>query len=293
MSNINFTCPHCSRLMQLPAALGGKQGKCPSCSSVITVSSNAPANLPISPQQHPVQQPPSQQPPTPQPPPTVNKRSVGLKERQQLRREQRREQKGRIVRRRAIIGISACFGIVILIVLGNLPDWYDRRQFKEIHQQAFDKYERAMQTYNQRCLLAVNDLKIFLVLADGNPSISPEKIGDARQKMFDAQKIAYKHLEQAFDVYANTYVTFGQSPPSDAKFPYPSPPANITTHVEQELEPDAQGTPAGDNEEPNMGQSPDSLPDEGEPAPDQNRNYLDWHERNFKRGSFVQRLFGG
>jgi hypothetical protein len=30
--------------MQLPAALEGKQGKCPSCSSVVTISTNALAN---------------------------------------------------------------------------------------------------------------------------------------------------------------------------------------------------------------------------------------------------------
>jgi RNA polymerase subunit RPABC4/transcription elongation factor Spt4 len=37
MANILFTCPHCSSLMQLPAALEGKQGNCRSCSSVVTV----------------------------------------------------------------------------------------------------------------------------------------------------------------------------------------------------------------------------------------------------------------
>jgi acetyl-CoA carboxylase beta subunit len=62
MSNINFTCPHCSHLMQLPAVLQDKQGKCPSCSSVVTISANAPANSTISPQQQIPQQQYSQQP---------------------------------------------------------------------------------------------------------------------------------------------------------------------------------------------------------------------------------------
>ena len=208
--------------MQLPAAFEGKQGKCPSCSSVVTISVNAPTNPSISPQQQPVQQPPPQQPPAPQPPPTVQEPSVGWKERQQLRREQ----KGRIVRRRAIIGISACFGIVILIVLCILPNWYQNRKFEEIHQQAFDKYERAMQTYNQRRLLAIGELETFLTLTNGNPSISPEEIGDARQKAHDRHLKSYLDLEQAFHAYTKTYVDFGRDPPPDERFSYPDPPSS-------------------------------------------------------------------
>jgi len=42
MSNINFTCPHCSRLMQLPAVLEGKQGKCPSCKAEVVITPDNP-----------------------------------------------------------------------------------------------------------------------------------------------------------------------------------------------------------------------------------------------------------
>lgn len=61
MSTINFTCPHCSRSMQLPAALEGKQGKCPSCKIVVKVANNSLVDL-ASIQQQPIQQqrPPQQ-----------------------------------------------------------------------------------------------------------------------------------------------------------------------------------------------------------------------------------------
>ncbi|MGY8733020.1 MAG: hypothetical protein ACKVK0_12835, partial [Pirellulales bacterium] len=68
MSNINFICPNCSFAKQLPASVDGQQGKCPSCGSVVTISSaNAPANPSISPQQ-PLQQQPLQQQPLQQQP---------------------------------------------------------------------------------------------------------------------------------------------------------------------------------------------------------------------------------
>jgi hypothetical protein len=43
MSTINFTCPHCSFSKQLPASAEGRQGNCPSCGSVVPISSNAPS----------------------------------------------------------------------------------------------------------------------------------------------------------------------------------------------------------------------------------------------------------
>ncbi|MBT5123831.1 MAG: hypothetical protein HOM32_04410, partial [Planctomycetaceae bacterium] len=66
MSKINFTCPHCSHTMQLPSTLLGKQGKCPSCRSVATIT-NVPDNPSLSPQQ-PLQQQPLPQQPLPQQP---------------------------------------------------------------------------------------------------------------------------------------------------------------------------------------------------------------------------------
>ena len=61
MSTITFTCPHCTHTMQLPDTLLGKQGKCASCNTVITIIANAPANPAIPPQQQlPVQPVPVQ-----------------------------------------------------------------------------------------------------------------------------------------------------------------------------------------------------------------------------------------
>jgi hypothetical protein len=62
MSNINFTCPHCSFQKQLPASAEGMQGNCPSCKAVVTIRADAPANPQISPQQPLPQQPLPQQP---------------------------------------------------------------------------------------------------------------------------------------------------------------------------------------------------------------------------------------
>ena len=53
MSNISFTCPHCSFSKQLPASAEGMQGNCPSCKAVVTISADASANPAISPQQSP------------------------------------------------------------------------------------------------------------------------------------------------------------------------------------------------------------------------------------------------
>jgi hypothetical protein len=43
--------------MQLPAAVEGKQGKCPSCSATVTVTNNAMVDLASLQQQHIPQQP--------------------------------------------------------------------------------------------------------------------------------------------------------------------------------------------------------------------------------------------
>ena len=43
--SIHFNCPHCSHTMQFPAAVEGKQGKCPSCSVVVTVANNSMVDL--------------------------------------------------------------------------------------------------------------------------------------------------------------------------------------------------------------------------------------------------------
>jgi len=43
MSNINFTCPHCSFSKQLSASVEGQQGNCPSCGIAVTIRDNAPA----------------------------------------------------------------------------------------------------------------------------------------------------------------------------------------------------------------------------------------------------------
>ena len=42
MADITFTCPNCSCLMQLPTALEGKQGKCPSCKAEVVVTPDNP-----------------------------------------------------------------------------------------------------------------------------------------------------------------------------------------------------------------------------------------------------------
>jgi hypothetical protein len=61
MSTITFTCPHCTHTIQLPDTLLGKQGKCSSCNTVVTIIANAPANPAIPPQQQlPVQPVPVQ-----------------------------------------------------------------------------------------------------------------------------------------------------------------------------------------------------------------------------------------
>ena len=43
--SIHFTCPHCAHTMQFPAAVEGKQGKCPACKVVVTVANNAMVDL--------------------------------------------------------------------------------------------------------------------------------------------------------------------------------------------------------------------------------------------------------
>jgi phage FluMu protein Com len=57
MSNINFTCPHCSFSKQLPASSEGMQGNCPSCKAVVTITAVALANPSVLPQQPLPQQP--------------------------------------------------------------------------------------------------------------------------------------------------------------------------------------------------------------------------------------------
>ena len=61
MSNINFTCPHCSFQKQLPASAEGMQGNCPSCNAVVTIRADAPTNPAVLPQQTTPQQQRSQQ----------------------------------------------------------------------------------------------------------------------------------------------------------------------------------------------------------------------------------------
>jgi len=62
MSNINFTCPHCSFSKQLPASAEGMQGNCPNCNAVVTIRADAPTNPPVLKQQPtPHQQQRSQQ----------------------------------------------------------------------------------------------------------------------------------------------------------------------------------------------------------------------------------------
>ena len=62
MSNINFTCPHCSFSKQLPASAEGIQGNCPNCNTVVTIRADAPTNRPVLKQQAtPHQQQRSQQ----------------------------------------------------------------------------------------------------------------------------------------------------------------------------------------------------------------------------------------
>jgi len=112
--------------------------------------------------------------------------------------------------------------VVILIPVGIIL--YRNIQFDKIHQQAFDKYERAANTYNQRLVLANNELDIFTALADGNPSISPEEweVHIQKHKLLGIE--AYIQAEKAFDVYSSTYLAFGREPPSNEKFPYPASP---------------------------------------------------------------------
>jgi hypothetical protein len=84
-AKVQFTCPHCNHQMKLPSSTVGKQGKCPSCSAVITITASQPAGpsanqVPVTPQQpsaaiispQPVQRVQQQAPaavasPTPQP----------------------------------------------------------------------------------------------------------------------------------------------------------------------------------------------------------------------------------
>jgi hypothetical protein len=61
MSTINFTCPHCSHTMEFPAAVEGKQGKCPSCNIVVTVENNSLVDL-ASLQQQPIPKQPEPSP---------------------------------------------------------------------------------------------------------------------------------------------------------------------------------------------------------------------------------------
>ena len=61
MSNIHFTCPHCSFSKQLPASAEGMQGNCPSCNAVVTILADAPTNPAVLPQQTTPQQQRSQQ----------------------------------------------------------------------------------------------------------------------------------------------------------------------------------------------------------------------------------------
>ena len=52
---IQFTCPHCSHQMQLPSSTVGKQGKCPGCGEVVTITASQPVQ---SSQQQPLGPPP-------------------------------------------------------------------------------------------------------------------------------------------------------------------------------------------------------------------------------------------
>ena len=64
MTTINFTCPQCSHMMQLPAAYIGKQGKCPSCTNAVLITAPQAAATPQEPlQQQPLQQQTFQQQP--------------------------------------------------------------------------------------------------------------------------------------------------------------------------------------------------------------------------------------
>jgi hypothetical protein len=64
MSNITFTCPHCSHSVQLPVNTLGKQGNCPGCKTVVKIidTPQQPAPQQLPPQQPAPQQPAPQQP---------------------------------------------------------------------------------------------------------------------------------------------------------------------------------------------------------------------------------------
>lgn len=48
MSQINFICPNCGHSAVLPASLVGKQGKCPGCQTIVTVTNTpAPSPMPV------------------------------------------------------------------------------------------------------------------------------------------------------------------------------------------------------------------------------------------------------
>ena len=63
-ATIQFTCPQCSHQMKLPSSTVGKQGKCPSCSTVITITASQPGananEIQVAPKQ-PVAEPASPQ----------------------------------------------------------------------------------------------------------------------------------------------------------------------------------------------------------------------------------------
>jgi hypothetical protein len=59
MSNINFTCPHCSHSVQLPADTLGKQGNCPGCKTMVQIVATPQQPLQQQPLQQPVIQPSS------------------------------------------------------------------------------------------------------------------------------------------------------------------------------------------------------------------------------------------
>ena len=80
MSNINFTCPHCSFQKQLPASAVGQQGNCPNCNAVVTITADATANPQVSPQQPVPQQQLLQQQYTQQNSPTSGKNLKPCKE---------------------------------------------------------------------------------------------------------------------------------------------------------------------------------------------------------------------
>jgi|GEM_PF-2690421 len=115
---IQFTCPHCSHQMQLPSSTVGKQGKCPGCGEVVTISAPV-SQTPLSPSHQsndPLGPSPGPLQPTPDPLPA----SQDQESASQLSPEQKDVDAGRASNKKPFLigaGVGSGLGVMVTALL--------------------------------------------------------------------------------------------------------------------------------------------------------------------------------